>query len=65
MATITSVDDGGTIVTVGLSDGAIVHFDHSSFRHLVEARQGDLRGECELSETEDGEPILVFENEPD
>lgn len=62
MAHITGITDHGTIVSVHLSGGGTVHFDHSSFRWMAEARQSDLRGECH-TKTVDGQLVLVFDNE--
>lgn len=65
MSYITRVENHGTIVLVVLNDRPQpVVFDHRMFRHMAEAREGDLRGECSLEDSEDG-PMLVFEDEDD
>jgi len=65
---ITDIQDQGTIVVVFLAESEDapaerVVFDHRSFSELVEARKGDLQGECHLEYSEDGPPVLVFDKD--
>lgn len=40
---VTAIRNHGTIVEVILDTGAPIYFDHTPFRHLIEA-EGDIRG---------------------
>ena len=56
---VAAVRNHGTIVEVILDTGVPIYFDHTPFRHLIEA-EGDIRGRYV---TFDGE-ALDIDNEP-